>query len=72
MFFLPYIIALLLGLISPATNSNNHCNNGGTVQINSAPGDPGDPEDPDGDGADGPGSGTGTGGGTSQTPPPKP
>ncbi len=71
MFFLPLIIAILLGLVSPATHSNNHCNGGGTVQVNSIP-PGGDPDDPDDDGSDGPGSGTGTGGGTSQTPPPRP
>lgn len=76
--FIPMIIAILLGLVSPSTHTNHHCNGGGTVQVSSDPNDPdggGDDGDDDGlggnggDDGSGPGTGTGTGGGTGQNPP---
>lgn len=63
--FIPWMIALFLGLVTPTTYTNE-CNGGGTVQLSGTGEDGGD------DGADGPGSGTGTGGGAGQNPPPPP
>ncbi|WP_145858388.1 hypothetical protein [Pedobacter suwonensis] len=64
--FLPFFIAILLGLATP-TNTNNNCDhNGGTVTTNSnTPGDPGT-----GSGGDG-GAGGDTGGENGHLPPPK-
>ncbi|MCX2574063.1 hypothetical protein [Pedobacter sandarakinus] len=70
--FLPYFIALFLGLVNPSsypTNSNTQASavntaNGGNI-------DSGDTE-PEPGLDDGPGTGTGTGGGAGQNPPPPP
>jgi len=53
--FLPYFIALILGLVNPAESSTSNCQ--GTTQVSSAENGTND----DGD----------TGGETGQTPPPK-
>ncbi|RZJ90605.1 MAG: hypothetical protein EOO20_07640 [Chryseobacterium sp.] len=58
--FLPYFIALILGLVNPAESSTSNCHS--TTQVSSAEnntGDDGTPDDSD------------TGGETGQTPPPK-
>lgn len=66
--FIPYFIAILLGLVNPShTNHSGNCNGNTTVSATSS--DPGNPGD---DGfIPGPGPGTGTGGDTGQNPPPK-
>lgn len=67
--FIPFFIAILMGLISPANHTTN-CN-GGTVQVsNSGPDDPGT-GDPDGDPGDTKGE-PGPGGDNQHLPPPKP
>jgi len=64
--FIPIFIAILMGLISPASHSLN-CQNGGTVQVsNSGPEDPGnEPGTPTTPGGD-------TGGENGELPPPRP
>ena len=60
--FLPLIIAILMGLVTPTTNTTSA--NSDTVYVNNS--------EPNGDdGINGPG-GTGTSGGTGQNPPPPP
>lgn len=83
--FIPYFIALFLGLVCPTDTTNYQTN---TTMVSATGEDPGDPGEPD-PGDDGTGGGTGggsTGGGTgtggtgggstggegSQPPPPKP
>lgn len=72
--FIPLIIAILMGLVTPTTNHAN-CNSGTVYVSNSGTNPDEDPgtggEEGDG-GEDGPGTGTGTGGDTGQIPPPKP
>ncbi|MDQ0968977.1 hypothetical protein QFZ20_004380 [Flavobacterium sp. W4I14] len=58
--FLPYFIALILGLVNPAESSTSNCH--GTTQVSSA--ENGTDEDGGTDDDD-------TGGETGQTPPPK-
>lgn len=70
--FIPLIIALLLGLVTPTTHNTN-CNGGGTVYVSSDDPNPGD--DPGDDGEDDgtpPGDGPGPSGDNGQLPPPKP
>ncbi len=65
--FMPYFIAILLGLISPSEQSNPNCHNNTQVvstQDNGGNGDNGD----DGDNGE---DGDGTGGETGQIYPPK-
>ncbi|WP_316804730.1 hypothetical protein [Pedobacter nototheniae] len=68
--FIPYFIAILLGLINPSnTNHSGNCN--GTTTVSAANTNPDDPGVPDDGSTPGPGPGTGTGGDTGQNPPPK-
>nr|WP_199158181.1 hypothetical protein [Pedobacter sp. ASV2] len=63
--FIPYFIAILLGLVNPShTNHSGNCNGNTTVSATSTdPGNPGDPNNP-GD----PAPGDDTGGETGHTP----
>lgn len=66
--FIPLIIALLLGLVTPTTHNTN-CNGGGTVYVNSDDPNPGDDS---GEGGEDDGGEDGPGGETIPIPPPKP
>lgn len=76
--FIPIFIAILMGLISPSSQSSN-CGGGGTVYVTNSGSEEGDPGTDPGDGSDsgddtgigGPGP-AGPGGGSGQNPPPKP
>lgn len=76
--FIPIFIAILVGLISPNSQTANSGSNG-TVYVSNSSGDEGDPGtdpgtetgDDDDTGISGPGAG-GPGGNSGQNPPPKP
>lgn len=76
--FIPIFIAILMGLISPASHNSNGAN-GGTVYVTNSGSDEGNPDTDPGDGGDG-GDDTGIGGpgpanpggGSGQNPPPRP
>ena len=60
--FLPYFIALFLGLVSPSENSNYHSNTDLVSTTSNGEPEDGDPTDDDGSGTGGGSTGGGTGG----------
>lgn len=62
--FLPYFIALFLGLVSPSENSNYHSNTDIVSTTSNGEPEDGEPGDDDGPGTGGGSTGGGTGGGS--------